>query len=334
MANITFSEASGVNESIYGKSQAPIRMIIERKAEAFEKKSITDVLFNSHKSNSWGEKYTSMTAMDGFQVTGENGAAPSDGMEEGYSKIISDVIWRDRFSISRKIAEDSKAIDLKKRPEAFIKAYYRVREMLGAAMIGNAIQGNASVEFRGGKFDLTGADGQNLFYASHPCKVSGGTQCNLWSDAFSEDALGKLETKMQNTVGDNGELLAVAPDTIIIPNLHPLKKAVFAAVGADKEPTTANNAMNYQFGRWNIIVWNYLNQFIASGTAPWLLFDSSYNQDYDTLIWQERVPLDVQSFIDMNTRANVWDGYARFGAGFHDWRGIAVAGVSGATDLD
>ena len=334
MANITFSEASGVNESIYGKSQAPIRMIIERKAEAFEKKSITDVLFNSHKSNSWGEKYTSMTAMDGFQVTGENGAAPSDGMEEGYSKIISDVTWRDRFSLSRKIAEDSKAIDLKKRPEQFIKAYYRVREMLGAAMIGNAIQGNASVEFRGGKFDLTGADGQNLFYASHPSKVKGGTQCNLFSDAFDEEALGKLETKMQNIHGDNGELLGVAPDTIVIPNIHSLKKAVFAAIGADKEPTTANNGFNYQFGRWNVIVWNYLNQYIASGTAPWLLFDSSYNEDYDTLIWQERVPLDVQSFVDMNTRANVWDGYARFGAGFHDWRGIACAGVSGATDLD
>ena len=28
------------------------------------------------------------------------------------------------------------------------------------------------------------------------------------------------------------------------------------------------------------------------------------------------------------------DGYARFGAGFHDWRGIAVGGVAGATDLD
>jgi len=333
MANITFGEAAGVNESIYGKSQAAIRMIVERKAEAYEKMSVTDTIFNSHKSTSWGEKYTSLTAMDGFRVTGENGAAPNDGMEEGYSKIISDVIWRDRFSLTRKIVEDSKAIDLRKRPEQFIKGYYRVREMLGAAMIGNAIQGNSSVEFRDGTFDLTGADGQNLFYASHPAKVKGGTQCNLWSDAFSDDALGMLETKMQNTFGDNGELLGVAPDTIIIPNLHPLKKAVFAAIGADKEPTTANNGWNYQYGRWNVIVWNYLNQYIASGTAPWILFDSSYNQDYDTLIWQERIPLDIQSFVDMNTRANVWDGYARFGAGFHDWRGIAVAGVSGATDL-
>ena len=334
MANITFSESSNVNNSIFGKSQAPIRMMIEKRGEAFEAESVAKKIFKQTKSNNWAEKYTSMTAMDGFRVTGENGAHPTDGMEESYDKIIEAVTWKNSFSISREIIEDSKIGDLRKKPQAFVTAYYRTREKFAAALLGNAIQGNSSVKFADGTFDLKCADGQNLFYASHPAKVSGDTQCNLWSDAFSDDALGMLEVKMQNTRGDNDEILDVAPDTIIIPNIHSLKKAVFAAIGADKEPTTANNGFNYQFGRWNIIVWNYLNQYIASGTAPWLLFDSSYNEDYDTLIWQERVPLDVQSFVDMNTRANVWDGYARFGAGFHDWRGIAVGGVAGATDLD
>ena len=31
--------------------------------------------------------------------------------------------------------------------------------------------------------------------------------------------------------------------------------------------------------------------------------------------------------------ANVWKGYARFIAGFNDWRAFAVGGISGATDL-
>ena len=39
-------------------------------------------------------------------------------------------------------------------------------------------------------------------------------------------------------------------------------------------------------------------------------------------------------YIDENTDANVRRGYARFTAGFHDWRGIACAGVTGATALD
>lgn len=333
MANITFSEASGVNESIYGKSQAPIRMMLEKRAEAFEAESVAEKIFVKTKSNSWAEKYTSMTAMDGFQVVGENGAHPSDGMEEGYSKTIEALTWKDSFSISREIMEDSKILDLRKKPAAFVTGYYRTREKLAAALLGNAIQGNSSATFAGGTFDLKGADGQNLFYSAHPAKVKGSTQCNLWADAFSDDALGMLEVKMQNTRGDNDEILDVAPDTIIIPNIHSLKKAVFAAIGADKEPATANNAFNYQFGRWNVIVWPYLNQFLGAVTAPWLLMDSRYNKEYNSLIWQDRVALDVKSSIDENTDANVWRGYARFTAGFNDWRAIAVAGVSGATAL-
>ena len=333
MANIVFSEASGVNDSIFGKSQAPIRMFIEKRGEQFEQQSVVKELFRQDKSTHFGEKYTSLTAMEGFKVAGENGAYPTDGMEEGFNKILEAVEWKDSFSISKKIIEDSQLMDLRQKPAAFVTAYYRTREKFGAALLGNAIQGNTSVLFNGGEFDLKTSDGQALFSASHPAKIKGAAQANLFSDAFSDDALGMLEVTMQNTYGDNGEMLDVAPDTIIIPNLHSLKKAVFAAIGADKDPDTANNGFNYQFGRWNVIVWNYLNQYIGSGTAPWLLFDSRYNQEYGSLVWLDRVALEVSSKIDDNTDANVWRGRARFTAGFHDWRGIAVAGVSGADPL-
>ena len=258
MANITFSEASGVNDSIFGKSQAPIRMFIEKRGEQFEQQSVVKELFSREKSKHFGEKFTSLTAMDGFRVTGENGAYPTDGQEEGFSKIMEAVEWKDSFSISRKIIEDSKVMDLRQKPAAFVTAYYRTREKFGAALLGGAIQGNSSAAFAGGTFDLKTSDGKTLFAADHPAKISGAAQCNLWADDFSEDALGKLEVKMQNTRGDNDEILDVAPDTIVIPNIHSLKKAVFAAIGADKSPETANNGFNYQFGRWNVIVWSYL----------------------------------------------------------------------------
>ena len=333
MANITFSENSGVNDSIFGKSQAPIRQFIEKRAEQFEAQSVAKELFRQDKSTGFADRYTSMTAMDGFEVVGENGAYPTDGQEEGFDKLISSLEWKNSFSISQTIIEDAKLMDLRKKPAAFVTAFYRTRERLAAAALGNAIKGNGSMKFAGGTFDLKTADKQNLFYASHPAKVKGNAQCNLFSDAFSDDALGMLEVRMQNTRGDNNEILDVSPDTIIIPNIHSLKKAVFAAIGADKDPDTANNGFNYQFGRWNVIVWSYLNEFITSGTAPWILMDSRYNDEYGTLIWQDRVPLAVRSTLDENTDANVWRGRARFTAAFNDWRGIACAGVSGATDL-
>lgn len=338
MANIVFSEASGVNDSIFGKSQAPIRMFIEKRGEQFEQQSVVNKIFTQEKSRHFGEKFTSLTAMDGFRVTGENGAYPTDGQEEGYSKVMEAVEWKDSFSISQKMIEDSKLMDLRQKPAAFVTAYYRTREKLGAALLGGAITNAVAasvtdVAYADGKFSLQTSDKKLLFAADHPAKVKGADQCNLWADDFSEDALGKLEVKMQNTRGDNDEILDVAPDTIIIPNLHSLKKAVFAAIGADKSPETANNAFNYQFGRWNVIVWSYLNQFIGSGTTPWMLMDSRYNKEYGGLVWLDRVDLSVSSKIDDNTDANVWRGRARFTAGFHDWRAIACAGVSGATAL-
>ena len=36
MANITFSKSSGLNNSVYGQSYEPIKMMIEKKAEAFD----------------------------------------------------------------------------------------------------------------------------------------------------------------------------------------------------------------------------------------------------------------------------------------------------------
>ncbi|MEG2633410.1 MAG: hypothetical protein RSA97_02320, partial [Oscillospiraceae bacterium] len=112
-----------------------------------------------------------------------------------------------------------------------------------------------------------------------------------------------------------------------------LKQNVFAAIGADKDPATANNGFNFQFGRWTIVVWQYLNQFIAAGTAPWILLDSTYNEEVGTAVWLDRVNLSVKSTVDDNTDNNVWRGRSRFIAGFNDWRGMAVAGVSGATNL-
>lgn len=333
MANITFAEGSGLNDSIYGKSQAPIRMLIEDHAESFEEKSILKELFMFDKSNHWAEKYTSMTAMDGFNPVGENGAYPVDGMQEGFSKTLEHVTWKDSFSISREIMEDGKLLDLKKKPAAFVKAYYRTRECLGAALFGGAIQNKAKVDFRGMKFDTTCADGQNLFSTAHKSKVKVGNQSNFFSDAFSYDALAYMETVMQNYTGDNGELVNVIPNTIIIPNDAMLKKAVFEAIGADKDPATSNNGFNYQFGRWNVIIWNYLNPYIAANTAPWILADLDYNNEYGSAIFTDRTALDVRSDIDENTDANVWRGYARFTAGFNDWRAFALGGITGGTQL-
>ena len=341
MAHITFAEASGLQDSVFGKSQAPIRRFLEKRAEAFENKAVYKELFDINPSSNYAEKLTSMTAMDGFQVVGENGAYPVTGMQEGYSKTLEHMTWKNSFSISREIMDDAKLLDLRRKPEAFIAGYHRTRELYGAALIGNALKdaraaGTAASTFKyaGAEHSLLGADNQRVFSKSHPLKVKGGTVSNAYSGAFSEANLGKAETLMQGFVDDNGNTLDIAPDTIVIPNDYALKKLVFSVIGADKDPGTSNNGFNYQFGRWNVIVWPYLNQFVTGSTAtPWFLLDSNYNKTVGTLVWFDRVALEVRSQIDQNTDANVWRGYSRFIAGFNDWRGVIGGGIDNGTSF-
>lgn len=333
MANIIFSEGSGVADSVFGKSQAPIRLMLEKRGEAFEANSALPRLFAIEKSTKYAEKFTTMTAMDDFQPAGENGAYPLTGFQEGFSKVIEHMTWKNSFAISKEMMDDAQAINLRKRPESFLATYYRTRENLGAAFFGAAITGATTANVGGKAFNAAGADGQAILSKTHPAKMTKGTQSNMFSDAFSVDALAAVESEMQNFTGDNGELLDVAPDTIVIPNIYSLKKSVFEVIGADKDPATANNGFNYTFGRWNVVVWNYLNKYITANTQPWLLLDSEYNKRYIGAVILDREPLSVDSDIDKNTDANVWRGRARFGVGFNDWRFVAGGGISGGTQL-
>lgn len=331
---IIFSEGSGLNDSVYGKCQAPIRMFLEQRVEQFEQTSVLKDLFLMGKSENYGDLMTSMTAMDGFDPVGENGAYPSDGLQEGYQKLLVYDTWKDSFRISAEIMEDSKLMDLKKKPAAFVTAYARTREKFGAALFAGAMKTQKTVSYRGKTFDIAAADGGTLFHTAHNPKVKGAKQCNCFSDAFSVDALGRMETAMHLFKGENDEILDVAPDIILIPEDADLKKAVFAAIGADKDPLTSNNAFNYQYGRWTVIVWSYLNQFLGkSTTAPWVLLDSRYNQNYGGAVWNDRIQLAVRSTVDENTDANVWRGRSRFNATFNDWHFAAAGGVTGGNSL-
>lgn len=331
---IIFSEGSGLNDSIYGKCQAPIKMFLEKRGEQFEQQSVLKNLFKMDSSRNFGDMMTGMTAMDDFLPVGEGGAYPMVGTQEGYQKMVVYETWKSAFAISKEIIEDSKLMDLKKKPTSFLVAYNRTREKFGAAVLAGAVGLKEKLVFGDKSFDLKAADGGTLFHTAHKPKVKGKNQCNCFSDAFSVDALGRMETEMHLFRGDNDEILDVAPDTILIPEDADLKKAVFAAIGADKDPVTSNNAFNYQYGRWTVIVWSYLNQFLGkSTTAPWVMLDSRYNDLYGGAVWTDRVQLEVRSTIDENTDANVWRGRSRFNAAFNDWRFAAVGGVTGGKSL-
>ncbi len=328
---MTFTIGSGVNNSIFGICQAPIQAFLESQGEAYEQASPLKDLFVMGKDKHTVVMLTGMTAMKGFIPTEENGAYPSDEMQEGFQKMLRHQTWKNSFAVSREAVEDSVLMNFRQKPTAFLKSYYRTREKFGAQLYAGAMEGKEKIQIGGFTFDLTCADGMPLLHSKHPSKLNPKkTQCNAFSDPFSAKALSYLETKMQHFEGDAGNLLDVSPTTILIPNDPEAKAQVFAVIGADKDPATSNNAFNYQFGRWNVRCWSYLDQYLKKGTDfPWMLLDEAYSADYNGAIWYDRTELDVRSVLSRND-ANEWLGFSRWSAGFNDWRFAAAGGIAGA----
>lgn len=333
---LTVSIGSGLNGTIYGDCQVPLKAFLESRGEAFQRESLLPYLYRMEKSRHWAERYSSETAMGDFEPVGEGGDYPKTGFEDGYFRDIVNMTFKQSFSVTQELVEDCLLGTMKQRANKLVTAYGRTREKFGRILYAGGLYGT-TVSYKGKTFACGSADGQALFSKTHPNKVNGAKQTNLYKGTFTNTLLGKIETEMQNIKGDNGELLGVAPDTIWIPNDAALKDAVFSAVGADKEPTSGNNAFNYQFGRWNIIVDPYLTATLTdlgkSSEKPFFLLDSKFIELNDGPIFQDRVPLDVKSVIDNNNDNNVWQGRARFGAGFADWRFVAVGNMSTGTDL-
>ena len=333
--SIVISISSRVVDSIYGNSQAPIRSYVMKRAEAFEQESLLPYLFRMERSRHWAEQYGGETAMENFVPVGEGGSYPLTGFEESFQKTLVNETWKQSFAITRELVDDAQLGKMKQRANKLMTSYYRTREMFGRNLYAGGLLGT-EVQIGGKKFSTASADGKKLFATNHIAKVKGNQQSNAFAGEFTAANLDAVETMMQNTKGDNGELLAIAPDTILIPNDAALKRKVFEVVGADKDPDSGDNGFNFQFGRWNVIVDPYLTmalQQLGVQTAPWILLDSKFIQENDGAIWQDRVKLELSSEIDDNNDNNKWKGYARFTGGFVDWRFAAAGGVTGGTAL-
>ena len=334
MSGIIFSQASGLNDSVFGKSQEPIKSMITAGVESFEETSLLSKIFYMDKTKNFAEKYATMTSLGNFQDVGENGPTPQDGFQEGFCKVIEPSTWKLGFSITAEMMEDNKIGDISNAAKRFTTSYGRTREQFGAALLSNGH--NAKMKWGKKEYSITCADGKPFFFKEHPSKVDGVSlkQSNLFKGAFSVLTLDAVQEAMQDFKDDKGNLLNVKPDTIIIPNSGPLKRAVLAAVGSELDPRSNNNAWNFQCGLWNVLVWAELPKTIG-GEPYFILMDSDYMQQYECMPWLDRIKLKVDSYIDHNTDANVFKGRSRFAAGFNNWRGAALcgAGLTGGTDL-
>jgi hypothetical protein len=330
------SYGSGVlNSTVYGEHQYALAALIEERTEQFEQKSQIKSIFKMKTSNRYIERYASLTSGEGFAPVGEGGEYVDDDFEEGYDKTINTETWKDQFVVTEEAIEDQQIDEIQKQAKKFTFLYDRTRETFAAAMLAGGLAGYCDFGrvTKKKRFNCTGADGLAYFHTAHTSKTGKtGTQCNLWANAFSPDALSLAQEAGHNITDDNGNLLCINYNTIVIGTDSDLWKAVITTVASDLDPETGNNAINVHAGLWNIIRWPYLDMYTGSRSA-WFLCDSEANDTFDGALFIDRKPLTVRSIIEGNDN-NVWKGRARFNAGFVDWRPWMLSYVtSGGTDI-
>lgn len=331
-----FSKAAGLNDSIFGKSQDPIKMMLTDQSEAFESKSILKDIFCMDETTNFAEKYLYETSLGDFEAVGENGLYPDSSFQEGYGKTVEPDEWKLQFSVTQTMIEDAKFGKVKQKAYGFMKSYHRGREKFGLGILNNGQATTMTFGNNNKVFNIACNDALALFSGVHTSKTGGtGTQSNYINNAFSYDALCLAEEHMQYLTDDDGNLLDIAPDTIVIPAKSRIQKLVWDAIGTGEQPNTANNSFSYQCGRWNVIFSPYLTNHASTtaGTDNWYLMDSAWNEMYEGLVMLDRIPLEVRSYVDEKTDANIIKGRARWIGAPNRWCPIlkSIPGVGTTT---
>ncbi len=168
----------------------------------------------------------------------------------------------------------------------------------------------------GTTFDVSvGGDGKALFDANHP--VDGATVANIPSVAvaLNEGPLLAAMTSINNNWVDerNIKIMAKANLLIIPTNLEPI---AIRLLRTTLRPGTADNDVNAILHTTGGLKDYTVNQFLTSNFA-WFL-----KTDRRGLIHYERVPFEMDMFVDFDTDNLKVKGRERYVFSYYDWRSV------------
>lgn len=186
----------------------------------------------------------------------------------------------EKFSAGRQIdrdfIDDLKLTAIKDRIKSLADEVYHTRQRQGAQWFTNGTRTGGAVDFRGRVYNAALPDGKALFATDHPF-FPGDTspgQSNLIAEPLTVDAVDEAMTLMQSWRNDQGNLIPVIGDTLIVAPKNRRRAMQIAGIpgrGEGYEPGSANHDINVFQGDLKVIV----NPFLNFGNSDmWVLADS------------------------------------------------------------
>lgn len=278
--------------------------------------SMVDVLYNMVSSQRAFEEHLGVGQMGSnweFEATGRVGY---DDKNKGFLTRFTHKEYAKGFIVTRKMVDDNLFPQILDDARELGDSAFRQREKSGVAIFENAFSSattEATLDDFG--FPVVGGDLVALGSTAHPQSAAdtGTTQTNEGTLALTKDNVSTTRQLHMALTDDQGDLLNIMPDEILVP--PELEDTLLTISASALDPVSANNAVNPQAGRFRGHVWHYLTDATA-----WFMMDSARRQR--DLLWYERIPLEFGREEDFDTFETKFRAYMRYSRRFRDWRWV------------
>jgi len=241
----------------------------------------------------------------------DSGRVQYDDKNKGYLKRFTHAEFAKGFIVQRKLVDDNLFPEIFGDARDLGDSAFRKREKSGAALFNNALT-DSGTDDEG--FAIAGPDAVGLCSQAHPYSPLDATvQSNEGVLALTKANLATTRQLHMALVDDRGDILNIMPDTILVP--PELEDDALVIMRSALDPASANNAINPQSGRFNVVTWHYLTD-----ATIWFLIDSGRMKR--DLIWYERIPIEFDREADFDTFQTKFRAYMRYSRGFRDYRWI------------
>lgn len=243
----------------------------------------------------------------------ENSGVVSDAdFDQGYKTTFTHREYPLKVGIKRKLLEDNNFPEIFNMSMRIGDSAAVKRETDAAGVFINAFTSSATTN---------GADGVALCSDSHPYgpQKSGTTQDNNFALTLTKANVRTIREAMMAFTDDNGNKVAVTPDTLLVP--PGLEDEAIVIANSMLDPDSGNNAVNPMSGRFRVLTWHYLTDSNA-----WFMIDSNLMKM--SLEWFDRTPLQINPMVEDKTVAAHWIAYMRYSYGWSDWRWVAGSNPS------
>ena len=237
-------------------------------------------------------------------------------MAPGYHVKIEPSEFAAGVQAERKLLDDKKYAVLDDFAAELGRSMARVDEKYGVRPFAYAFSNT---------FDfMTSEENVALCSSSHTTKSGTSTASgysNAGTSALSKTAVAAGRIAMRKFRNDVSERIEINPDMLIVPdNLY---DTALEIVGSEKDPTSANNAINPQFKRFKVVPYLRLDDYDLNN---WFMVDSRLMKKF--LIWLNRIDAEFKTTVDFETFMVKHSVYRRSGNGFTNWRWIYGSSVS------